>query len=140
MGYPGALGLDLSKQAGNFPEILKKVEEGVVKKGGAGRFGTWAFSYGYTVSAGLGEYAVPRGRGQGQERTGLPDLFAAYGKWTPGAKWNGALYTDSNTGVKTKNMALVYMDCYVFGGYKGEHFLKTTAQKVPEKYYGIKKH
>jgi hypothetical protein len=142
MGYPGALGLDLSKEAGNFPAILKKVEAGVVAKGGSGRFGTWAFSYGYTVSAGLGEYAIRVINGKAKKNN-LPDLFAAYGKFTPGAKWNGAFYTDTNTGVKTKNMALVYMDCYVFGGVGGvkdKHFLTTTAQKVPEKYYTIKKH
>jgi len=142
MGYPGALGLDLSKEAGNFPAILKKVEAGVVAKGGSGRFGTWAFSYGYTVSAGLGEYAIRVTEGKAKKNN-LPDLFSAYGKFTPGAKWNGAFYTDTNTGVKTKNMALVYMDCYVFGGVGGvkdKHFLTTTAQKVPEKYYTIKKH
>jgi len=142
MGYPGALGLDLSKEAGNFPAILKKVEAGVVAKGGAGRFGTWAFSYGYTVSAGLGEYAIRVSEGKAK-RNSLPDLFSAYGKWTPGAKWNGAFYTDTNTGVRTKNMALVYMDTYVLGGVgavKDKHFLATTAVKVPEKYYTIKKH
>jgi hypothetical protein len=141
MGYPGALGLDLSKEAGNFPAILKKVEAGVVAKGGAGRFGTWAFSYGYTVSAGLGEYAIRVSQGKAK-RNSLPDLFSAYGKWTPGAKWNGAFYTDTNTGVRTKNMALVYMDTYVLGGVGGvkdKHFLTTTAVKVPEKYYTIKK-
>jgi uncharacterized protein len=36
MGYPGALGIDLSKEAGNFPAILKKVEQAVVDKGGKG--------------------------------------------------------------------------------------------------------
>ena len=52
MGYPGALGLDLKDEAGDFEKILAKVEEAVVEKGGADRFGTWAYSYGYTVSAG----------------------------------------------------------------------------------------
>jgi hypothetical protein len=47
MGYPGALGIDLSAEAGNFNAILKKVEEAVLAKGGSGRFGTWAFSYGF---------------------------------------------------------------------------------------------
>ena len=51
MGYPGALGLDLTEEAGDFDKILKKVESAIVEKGGAGRFGTWAYSYGYTVSA-----------------------------------------------------------------------------------------
>ncbi|HQG97383.1 MAG TPA: DUF3798 domain-containing protein, partial [Thermotogota bacterium] len=54
MGYPGALGIDLSSAAGDFPKIMSTVEAEIVKKGGAGRFGTWAFSYGYTTTAGLG--------------------------------------------------------------------------------------
>ena len=139
MGYPGALGLDLSKEAGNFPAILKKVEAGVIAKGGGGRFGTWAFSSGYTVSAGLGEYAIRCIQGKAKMGN-LKDAFAAYGKYTPGAKWNGAFYTDSNTGVRSKNMALVYMDTYVFGGLNGKKFLDTTGVKVPAKYYAIKKH
>ena len=53
MGYPGALGLDLTETGGDFEKILAAVEAAVVEKGGAGRFGTWAYSYGYTVSAGL---------------------------------------------------------------------------------------
>jgi hypothetical protein len=138
MGYPGALGLDLSKEAGNFQAILKKVEDGVVKKGGAGRFGTWAYSSGFTVSAGLGEYAIRVINGKAKKGS-LQDLFSAYGKWTPGAKWNGAYYVDSNTGARSKNMALVYMDTYVMGGLNGKKFLGTTAIKVPEKYYAIKK-
>ncbi len=134
MGYPGALGIDLSKEAGNFPAILKKVEAAVVAKGGAGRFGTWAFSYGYTVSAGLGEFAKNVIEGKANKNS-LRDLFAAYGKYTPGAKWNGAYYTDMSTGVRARNQVLVYMDTYVMG--KG--FLPTTEQQVPEKYFTIKK-
>jgi hypothetical protein len=136
MGYPGALGIDLSKEAGNFPAILKKVEAAVVEKGGAGRFGTWAFSYGYTVTAGLGQFAKNVIDGKAKE-TSLKDLYDSLGKYTPGAKWNGAFYTDMNTGVRAKNQILVYMDTYIMG--KPGKFLPTTTQKVPEKYYTIKK-
>ncbi|MHB0897884.1 MAG: DUF3798 domain-containing protein [Spirochaetales bacterium] len=133
MGYPGALGLDLSKEAGNFPAILKKVEAAVVAKGGAGRFGTWAFSYGYSLTAGLGEYAKNIIEGKAKKGN-LSDVFKALAKYTPGAKWNGAYYVDMGTGVRAKNQVLIYMDTYIFG--KG--FLPTTKQKVPEKYYSIK--
>ncbi len=133
MGYPGALGIDLSAEKGNFPAILKKVEKAVLDKGGKGRFGTWAFSYGFTVSAGLGEFAIRVIDGKAKKDS-LKDLFSAYAKYTPGAKWNGAYYVDMGTGVRAKNQILVYMDTYVFG--KG--FLPTTAQKVPEKYFQIK--
>lgn len=133
MGYPGALGIDLSAEKGNFPAILKKVEKAVLDKGGKGRFGTWAFSYGFTVSAGLGEFAIRVIEGKAKKDS-LKDLFSAYAKYTPGAKWNGAYYVDMGTGARAKNQILVYMDTYVFG--KG--FLPTTAQKVPEKYFAIK--
>ncbi len=133
MGYPGALGIDLSAEAGNFPAILKKVEEAVIAKGGAGRFGTWAYSYGFTVTAGLGEYA--KRIIEGTAKLGnTADLYSALGEFTPGAKWNGGKYIDANTGVSADNHYLIYMDTYIFG--KG--YLPTTEQKVPEKYYNIK--
>ena len=135
MGYPGALGLDLSKEAGDFPAILKKVEKAVIDKGGAGRFGTWAFSYGYTVTAGLGEFAK-RVIECNAKKDSLKDVFDAFGKYTPGAKWNGAYYTDMATGVRARNQVLIYMDTYIFG--KG--FLPTTQVKVPDKYYNIQMH
>ncbi|MFP3090446.1 DUF3798 domain-containing protein [Treponema sp. TIM-1] len=133
MGYPGALGIDLSAEAGNFPAILKKVEEAVVAQGGTGKFGTWAFSYGFTVSAGLGEFARRILDGQAQADS-LSDLYSALGEFTPGAKWNGGYYVDANTGVRARNQILIYMDTYIMG--KG--YLPTTEQTVPEKYYSIK--
>jgi len=135
MGYPGALGLDLSKEAGNFPAILKKVESAVIAKGGASRFGTWAFSYGYTLSAGLGEFAKNVIEGKAKKDS-MKDVFTALGKYTPGAKWNGAYYVDVGTGVRARNQILIYMDTYIFG--KG--FLPTTQIEVPEKYFTIKMH
>jgi hypothetical protein len=132
-GYPGALGIDLSADAGNFPAILKKIEKAIVDKGGAGRFGTWAFSYDFTVTAGLGEFAKNCIEGK-TSKDSLQGLFDALAVYTPGAKWNGGYYIDANTGVRAKNHVLVYMDTYVFG--KG--YLPTTAQKIPEKYYSIK--
>ncbi|MDR1904620.1 MAG: DUF3798 domain-containing protein [Treponema sp.] len=133
MGYPGALGIDLSAEAGDFPAILKKVEDAVVTKGGSGKFGTWAFSYGFTVSAGLGEFAKRILDGKARIDS-TADLYAALGEFTPGAKWNGGFYVDANTGVRARNQILIYMDTYIMG--KG--YLPTTAQTVPEKYYSIK--
>jgi hypothetical protein len=133
MGYPGALGIDLKAEQGNFPAILKKVESAVVAKGGAGRFGTWAYSYGYTTTAGLGEHAINVVKGE-SELTKLADIMKAYGKYTPGAEWNGGFYTDVATGVSAKNHILMYQDTYIMGkGYMG-----TPELKVPEKYFLIK--
>ena len=133
MGYPGALGIDLSAEAGDFPAILKKVEAAVLAGGGAGRFGTWAFSYGFTASAGLGEFAKRILDGKASVDS-TADLYAALGEFTPGAKWNGGYYIDANTGVRARNQVLIYMDTYIMG----QGFLPTTAQTVPEKYYQIK--
>jgi hypothetical protein len=133
MGYPGALGIDLSAEAGNFPAILKKVEEAVIAQGGAGRFGTWAYSYGFTNTAGLGEFARRIIDGEA-ELDSMTDLYAAYGEFTPGAKWNGGRYIDANTGVRASNHILMYMDTYIFG----EGYLPTTEWTVPEKYFNIK--
>ena len=58
MGYPGALGLDLTEEAGDFDKILKKVESRDRRKGRRRPLGTWAYSYGYTVSAGLAQHAL----------------------------------------------------------------------------------
>jgi len=133
MGYPGALGIDLSAEAGDFPAILKKVEDAVKAKGGAGKFGTWAFSYGFTASAGLGEFAKRILDGKAKIDN-TADLYAALGEFTPGAKWNGGYYIDAATGVRARNQILIYMDTYIMG----QGFLPTTAQTVPDKYYQIK--
>ena len=133
MGYPGALGIDLTEQAGDFAAILTKVEQSVIDKGGAGRFGTWAYSYGFTVSAGLGEYARRIIDGKA-EKGSLTDLSKALGVFTPNARWKSAYYTDANTGVRAKNQALVFMDTYILG--KG--FLSTTEQEIPRNYLNMK--
>jgi hypothetical protein len=134
MGFPGALGLDLSAEKGNFPAIMKKIESTLVAKGDSGRLGTWAYSTGFTLVAGLGELGKRVVEGKAKI-TNTKDIYAALGKYTPGAKWNGAYYTDMSTGVRATNELLVYMDTYVFGkGYMG-----ATALKIPEKYFVIKK-
>ncbi len=133
MGYPGALGIDLSKEKGNFPAILKKVEEVVIEKGGSGRFGAWAYSYGYTTTAGLGEHAKRVIEGK-SELTGMTDLIKAYNKFTPGAEWNGSYYVDAGTGVRARNHILIYQDTYIMGkGYMG-----TPQLEIPDKYFNIK--
>jgi hypothetical protein len=129
MGYPGALGVDLSAAQGDFPKILKAVEDSVKSKGGAGRFGTWAYSYGFTTTAGLGEHVIRVLEGKA-ELTNPDDIMAAFGKYTPGAKWNGGYYTDRNTGTEAENHVLVYQDTYIMGkGYMG-----VTEVEVPDKY------
>ncbi len=130
MGYPGALGLDLTAEAGDFEKILAKVEAAVVAAGGAGRFGTWAYSYGYTVSAGLAQHAYNVLKGE-SELLDMDDLAAAYTVYSPKASWNGANYTNASTGVKLDNVFLVYQDTYIMGK-DGDKFMHATEAEVPE--------
>ncbi len=135
MGYPGALGLDLTEEAGDFAKILAKVESAVVEKGGAGRFGTWAYSYGYTVSAGLAQHAMNVIDGK-SELTDIDDISAAYEVFSPGAEWNGSNYTNADTGVKADNTFLIYQDTYIMGN-PGK-YMGSTKIEVPEKYFTTK--
>ena len=132
MGYPGALGVDLAQEKGDWPAILKKVEEAVVKAGGGERMGTWVYSYGYTTSAAMAEFGKRIVEGKAKLDS-MKDLIACYDDLTPGAKWNASYYTDAGTGVSNKKMVLVRQDTYVFG--KG--YLGVADVEVPEKYFQI---
>ena len=133
MGYPGAFGIDLSAEQGDWPAILKKVESTIVADGGKGRFGTWAFSLGYTTTAGLGEYAKRCIEGTAKVAN-MQDMLSAFQKYTPGAAWNASNYTDLNTNKTSANHFLIYEDTYVFG--KG--YLGSAKQVVPAKYLTFK--
>ena len=132
MGYPGALGIDLSKEKGNFQAILKKVEEEVINSGGSGRLGTWAYSFDYTQSTALIEYAKRIIEGTAKLDS-FKDMIDCYNKFTPGAKWNVSNYTDAGTGVRNAKFRLVCQDTYIFGlGYMG-----IADAEIPEKYFYI---
>ncbi|MDR2649822.1 MAG: DUF3798 domain-containing protein [Clostridiales bacterium] len=138
MGYPGALGIDLTAEAGDFDKILAKVEAAVVEKGGAGKFGTWAYSYGYITTAGLAQHALNVINGE-SELTNLKDIAKiaeAYGEFSPAAKWNGSNYTNVETGVKLDNVFLIYQDTYIMGA--PGYYMGSTDIEVPEKYFTIK--
>lgn len=135
MGYPGALGLDLTAEAGDFQKILAKVEKAVVEKGGAGRFGTWSFSYGYVTTAGLAQHALNVINGESKVAD-MEDIAKAYEKFTPGVAWNGSSYTNATTGVKAPNIYLVYQDTYIMGD-PGK-YMGATDIEVPDKYFTIK--
>ena len=135
MGYPGALGLDFSEAGGDFEKILATVEAAIVEKGGAGKFGTWAYSYGYTVSAGLAQHAYNVIKGE-SELCDIDDIAKAYEVFSPNASWNGSSYTNADTGVKSENTFLVYQDTYVMGN--PGRYMGATDIEVPEKYFTIK--
>lgn len=136
MGYPGAFGVELKDVAGDWPAILARVEEAVIEAGGSGRMGTWAYSYGFSLTAALGEFAKGVIEGdivRDEDGNFDPaDMFACFEVYTPGAEWKGALLVDMTQDEPTEvtNHLLVYQDDYIFGlGY-----LKMTEEEVPEKY------
>ena len=135
MGYPGALGIDLTEESGDFQKILAKVESSVVEKGGEGRFGTWAFSYGYCLSAGLAQHAMNVIDGN-SELCDIDDISKAFQQFSGEASWNGSSYTNAETGVKSDNTFLVYQDTYIMGN--PGHFMGATDIEVPEKYFTVK--
>ena len=135
MGYPGALGLNLTNDKGDFQKILSKVETAINEKGGAGRFGTWTYSYGYTQSAGLAQHALNVIKKE-SDLLDIDDIVKAYRVFTPKAAWNGSKYIDVNTGERINNVFSVYQDTYIMG--KPGRYMGATQVKVPEKYFLIK--
>ena len=134
MGYPGALGIDLTAEAGDFEKILAKVESAICEKGGADRFGTWAYSYGYTLSAGLALHAKNVLDGK-SELKDMDDVAAALQVYSPKAAWNGASYTNATTGAKSENVFLIYQDTYIMGD--PGHFMGNADVEIPEKYFTV---
>jgi len=134
MGYPGALGIDLSAEKGDWGAIMKKVEKAVVDAGGTGRLGTWAYSYGYTNSAALAEFGKRCVEGKAKVDS-MKDLLSCYNDFTPGVKWGANYYLDVGTGVRNRKFILVRQDTYIFG--KGA--LGLADVEVPEKYFNITK-
>lgn len=138
MGYPGALGIDLSKEQGDWPAILKKVEDAVVKAGGGGRMGTWAYSWGYTTTAALVEYGKRYVEGTFTNKLGtaqsLKEMRIAYDEFCPGAHWGASYFIDAATGVRNSKFILLRQDTYVLGG----DYLGLADVEIPEKYFSIR--
>ena len=136
MGYPDALGIEFSdSDMSNYEYLLKSVEDAIVAKGGEGRFGTWAYSYTYTLVAGLAEHAMNVIEGK-SDLLEIDDIADALSIYSPGAEWNGSYYTDANTGVKTENYMLIYQDTYIMGN-PGK-YMGNADVEVPEKYFTVK--
>ena len=129
LGYPEALGgLDTTAEAGDFEAILKKVEGAIVEAGGEGRFGTWQCSWGYTLSNGLGQFAINILDGKATLGNG-DDLFAAMEE-ASGVAWSGSTYKTVD-GSKMDNVTLLFQDTYIFG--KG--FMGTPDVEIPDEIF-----
>ncbi len=132
LGYPGALGIDLKAEKGDFQAIMKKIEDVVVSKNAGGRLGTWSYSFPYSASVGLTQHAINVIEGK-SKMTNMKDVLQAFGKYTPGSKWAGSYYVDGSTGVKLNNYVMLLQDTYIFG--KG--YIHSADLDVPDKYLKI---
>ncbi len=135
MGYPEALNLDVNTTGVDFEAILHQVEAGVVAQGGAGRFGTWPYSYGYITSAGLAQHAINVIEGK-SELLDLGAIAEAFKVFSPGAGWNISAYVNAETDTPFPNGVLVYEDTYIMGD--PGHAMGGTAIEIPETYFKLK--
>jgi len=131
-GYPGALGLDLSAQLGDWWGMTQAIEKVIVDNGGGERMGTWPYSILYCGTMGLFQLAqdMIEGKGSGNVQN---DVVAAFQAVTPGCKWLPEIFKDANGNI-ISNYYLMSMETYIFG--KG--FTDVLNMPIPEKYYSIK--
>ena len=132
MGYPSAFSIGLDDIAGDWPAILKRVEEVVIEKGGKDRMGTWAYSLGYTSTLAAVDLVTDVLNGKA-DITNADDIKKAFEGETPGANWVVSKMVNMQDGSDIENFALVAQDTYVFG--KG--YLGMTEEKVDDKYRKI---
>lgn len=132
MGYPSAFSIGLDDIAGDWPAILKRVEETVIEKGGKDRMGTWAYSLGYSSTLAAVDLVTDVLNGKA-DINNADDIKKAFEAQTDGAKWVVSKMVNMENGEELPNFALVAQDTYVFG--KG--YLGMTEEKVDDKYRKI---
>lgn len=132
MGYPSAFSIGLDDIAGDWPKILKRVEETVIEKGGKDRMGTWAYSLGYSSTLAAVDLVTDVLNGKA-DINNADDIKKAFEAQTDGAKWVVSKMVNMENGEELPNFALVAQDTYVFG--KG--YLGMTEEKVDDKYRKI---
>ena len=119
VGYPAALGLDLSEEAGDWNKIVERIEAEVVDKGMSGRMGIYSYSLTYCHSRALGHLAVDilEGRNTGDL---MIDITNAYKSFTSGCEWQAGRYRTADTGEELENFYTLSQDIYILGqGYSG---------------------
>ncbi|MCL1872762.1 MAG: DUF3798 domain-containing protein [Clostridiales bacterium] len=127
-GFPSALGLDLTAEEGDWPAIVKKIEDDIVAKGASGRVGCWPYSYTFASSTVLFELAKDIVEGNSSDNL-QNDIIAAYQAVTPGCEWMTNIFSYPD-GTELDNYYLLTIDTWIFGkGYSG-----VITESVPEKY------
>ena len=132
VGYPGALGLDLSDKVGDWWGMTQEIEKAVVANGMGGKMGTWAYSYMYAGTTGsfrlVKDMLDNNDSGNIQE-----DILTAFKAVTPGCEWRQAVFTAAD-GSTIDNYYLLSMETYILG----KDFTNVLDTPIPDKYYSIK--
>ena len=131
-GYPGALGLDLSAQMGDWWGMTQAIEKTIVAGGGANRMGTWPYSILYCGTTGLFQLAQDM-IAAGNTTATQDEVLAAFQAVTPGCKWQPEIFTDAS-GRTIDNYYLMAMETYVFG----TGYTDVLSAPIPQKYYSIR--
>jgi DNA-binding LacI/PurR family transcriptional regulator len=132
LGFPVALGVDPEPLVGDWPGLLKAVEDAAAARGAAGRLGTWAWPLGFTQTAGLTEFGRMLAEGR-SDVYDVPAIIECLGLFSPGAHWAGSFLNDPATGRLVRNYLLVYQDTYILG----RGYIATTKVDVPAEYFSI---
>ncbi|MDR1577631.1 MAG: DUF3798 domain-containing protein [Deltaproteobacteria bacterium] len=133
LGYPEALGLNVSSMTNDWDQAVREIEAAILKEGAGGRLGSWASSLTITHILGMVEFGRLVATGQADRRDVLA-LLKCYEGVNPKVKWNGDFYADESL-KKFDNVFLIYQDTYIFG----LGFLGLTDVEVPLKYKTYKK-
>jgi hypothetical protein len=132
VGYPEVFGLEVQGVTDWF-EFVKELEKRAEEKGVSGRLGLWVYPLGFCESAGTLEFGRLLVQGETSLEDMAPAFLSSYGKFSPGAVWNGSYHSDELTGRPVRNLFLMYQDTYVLG--RGYMLVHET--DIPEKYLVI---
>jgi hypothetical protein len=130
VGYPEALGVEISTDPIDWAGSLEKIERAAEATKGSGRLGVWPYPLGYSQTAALAEHGMRVVEGRALE-DGVADILECLRLFTPGADWTAGTANDPATGAPLGNFVTAFQDTYILG--LGN--IKTTEVEVPRAYY-----
>jgi hypothetical protein len=132
VGYPEALGVELSTDPIDWDRSLGQIERAVEATKASGRLGVWPYPTGYAQTIALAEHGMRAVEGRALEDD-MADLLECLRLTTPGINWKAGASSDPVTGAPLGNYVMAYEDTYILG--LGN--LKTTEVEIPPAYYSI---
>jgi hypothetical protein len=130
VGYPEALGVEISTDPIDWAGSLEKIERAAEATKGSGRLGVWAYPLGFSHTVALAEHGIRVVEGRAL-KDDLADILECLGLYTPGVNWKAGTSIDPLTGASLGNFVMAYQDTYILG--LGN--IKTTEVEIPKAYY-----